>query len=108
MELRCHRELILDLHQVLDEQHQRKSSSKVHHRRDLARRLGGDHAEASAGQSRPAGALPTYVIEELQREATRVRETIAPLPTVDDVTSLENALDSLAASIDRARSGTSR
>lgn len=73
--------------------------------RDLARRLGGDHAEASAGQARPAGALPTYVIEELQREATRVRETIAPLPTVDDVTSLENALDSLAANIDRARSG---
>lgn len=73
--------------------------------RDLARRLGGEAASARGTQARPAGSLPAYVIEELRREAAQMRETIAPLATAADIASLENALDSLAASIGRARSG---
>lgn len=75
--------------------------------RDLARRLGGEAAMTGGApaQARPAGSLPAYVIEELRREAAQVRDMIAPLATAADIASLENALDSLAASIGRARSG---
>lgn len=76
---------------------------------DLARRLGSEAAPAGPGAAprvaQAASSLPAYVLQELQREAARVRDLIAPLATTADMTALENALDSLSASIGRARSG---
>ncbi len=65
--------------------------------RDLARRLGGETAPVR----RPIG-LPTYVAEELQREATRLREALTQFPASTDVATLETALGTLAEAIERA------
>ncbi|MCJ2015405.1 hypothetical protein [Methylobacterium sp. J-076] len=84
-------------------------------RRDLVRRLVVEGTEAEAPVSplaaqapadpvRRASTLPAYVIEGLQRQAAQLRELIAPLATVADIDALDNALDSLAAGISRARS----
>lgn len=68
--------------------------------RDLERRLGNE-TEASA---KVASALPGYVMDELRREAVQLHETMAPLATNADIASLENALQTLAGNIARARS----
>ncbi len=65
--------------------------------RDLARRLGTE----SAPIRRPIG-LPTYVAEELQREATRLRGALTQFPASTDVATLETALGTLAGAIERA------
>lgn len=92
----------------LSEQAQPAGTVATMHR-DLARRLGNEAAPAGPGAApglaEAASSLPAYVLQELQREAARLRDLIAPLATTADITALENALDSLSASIARARSG---
>ena len=80
--------------------------------RDLERRLVTETEAKVATPAEPkietpmksASTLPDYVMDELRREAARLTETVAPLATNADIASLESALDSLAASIGRARS----
>lgn len=81
----------------LTEQSQPAGTVATMHR-DLARRLTTD---ASAKDD---NGLPTYVTDELQRNATRLRDLLAPLASNADVLELENAVESIAANIARAKS----
>ncbi|MFC6788298.1 hypothetical protein ACFQE0_00820 [Methylobacterium komagatae] len=81
----------------LTEQSQPAGSVATMHR-DLARRLTTD------ALAKDENGLPAYVTDELQRNAVRLRDLLAPLASNADVLELENAVESIAANIARAKS----
>lgn len=96
------REAVLEIRQRQRElagQDQPQSAVATLHR-DLARRLGGETAPAR----KPIG-LPAYVAEELQREATRLREALLQFPAASDIAALDSAVGTLAEAIERAHAG---
>ncbi len=96
------REAVLEIRQrqrELAEQEQPQSAVATLHR-DLARRLGSETPPAR----KPIG-LPAYVAEELQREATRLREALVQFPAASDIAALDSAVGTLAEAIERAHAG---
>ncbi|MGC5778297.1 hypothetical protein [Methylobacterium sp. NFXW15] len=81
----------------LTEQSQPAGTVATMHR-DLARRLTTDVA------AKDDNGLPAYVTDELQRNASRLRDLLASLASNADVLELENAVESIAANIARAKS----